>query len=85
MEMAGPEPLLLFPLSVSRPVTSEDHLLTVPVCLLPDGTASASDGRLGGGQNSVRHCREQSVPTQRVPCPATHLTAANELLIQFSR
>lgn len=52
MEMAGPESLLLFPLSVSRPVTSEDCLLTVRVYLLPDGAASASDRRLGGGQNS---------------------------------
>lgn len=52
MEVAGPESLLLFPLSISRPVTSEDCLQTVRVYLLPDGTASASDGCLGGGQNS---------------------------------
>lgn len=52
MEVAGPESLLLFPLSISLPVTSEDCLQTVRVYLLPDGTASASDGRLGGGQNS---------------------------------
>lgn len=73
MEMAGPESLLLFPLSVSRPVTSEDCLLTVRVYLLPDGAASASlivasvEGRTQALQRA--ECANAAGP---LPCHTSH-------------
>lgn len=83
-EMAELESPLRFPLSVSQTVIAKDRLHTAH--LLPDGRDKVWFPWLPPRWRiELRQGREQSTLATWVPRPSTHLMAANELLIQFSR